>query len=60
VCTSFGEEDCGFRMTSIEIYKECVVSVWRKNGPSIMTGATPDEPFKMEFNSDDVARIVVT
>lgn len=47
-------------MTSIEIYKECVVSVWRKNGPSIMTGATPDEPFKMEFNSDDVARIVVT
>ena len=47
-------------MTTIEIHKNCVVSVWRKNGPSIMTGATPDEPFKMEFNSDDVVRIVVT
>jgi len=60
VCTSFGEEECGFRMTTIEIHKKCVVSVWRKNKPGIMAGATPDEPFKMEFDSDDVVRIVVT
>jgi hypothetical protein len=60
VCSGFREEERGCIMTTIEIHKNCIVSVWRKNGPSIMTGATPDEPFKMEFNSDDVVRIVVT
>lgn len=47
-------------MTVIEIYNDCVVSVWRKNGPSIMAGSKPDEPYKMEFDSDDVVRIVIT
>ncbi|HPS39186.1 MAG TPA: hypothetical protein PL124_07210 [Candidatus Cloacimonadota bacterium] len=47
-------------MTVIEIATACTISVWRKNGPSLMTSATPEEPFKMEFDSDDVKRIVVT
>lgn len=59
MCTSFGE-DGGSCMTVIEIHKNCIVSVWRKNRPGIMVGSTPDEPFKMEFDSDDVVRIVVT
>jgi uncharacterized protein (DUF302 family) len=47
-------------MTEISISTPCTISVWRKHGPSIMASATPDEPFKMEFDSNDVIRIVVT
>ena len=47
-------------MTEISIATTCTISVWRKLGPSIMTSATPEEPFKMEFDSNDVVRIVIT
>jgi len=47
-------------MTVIEIATACTISVWRKHEPGTMTTATADEPFKMEFDSNDVIRIVVT
>lgn len=47
-------------MTTIEIAALCTITVWRKSGPSIIGSATPEEPFKMEFDSTDVVRIVVT
>jgi hypothetical protein len=50
----------GDYMTEIKISTPCTISVWRKNGPSIMTSASPEEPFKMEFDSNDVVRIVIT
>ncbi len=47
-------------MTTIEIATICTISVWRRSGPSVMTSASPEDPFKMEFDSNDVKRIVVT
>ena len=46
-------------MTEIIINTNCLITVWRKSGPSFMTSVSTEEPFKMEFD-DDVKRIVIT
>ena len=46
-------------MTKITITAKCLITVWKKLGPSFMTPVSTDEPFEMEFD-DDVKRIVIT
>jgi hypothetical protein len=46
-------------MTEIIITAKCLITVWRKSGPSFMTSISNEEPFEMEFD-DDVKWIVIT